>query len=189
MNTTTQYGTILADPPWLERGGGLIKRGADRHYPLMNVEAIIDYLRQIPVAGNAHLYLWVTNNHLIDGLQVVATLGFRYVTNLVWVKDRFGLGQCFRGQHELLLFGVKGQPPYKREVTPGRSSCDIPSVILAKRREHSRKPDVQYSIIEATSWPPFIEAFARIRKAGWDAIGDEVPIVRSLDETFAEVES
>ena len=103
----TQVRTIVADPPWLERGGGQCKRGADRHYPLMPTDAIIKLMREVlfmRVEPHAHLYLWVTNNFLPDGLLVGKALGFRYVTNLCWVKDRAGLGQYWRGQHELLLF-------------------------------------------------------------------------------------
>jgi len=108
----TKYRTILADPPWYERGAGKIKRGADRHYDLLKTHNIIRIILEdspFNPADNCHLYLWVTNNFLKDGLRVIDELGFRYVTNLVWVKDRFGLGQYFRGQHELCLFAVKGR--------------------------------------------------------------------------------
>jgi len=136
----------------------------------MKTSDIIDYMSKIEMDDDAHLYLWVTNSYLEDGLKVMDSLGFRYVTNLVWIKDRFGLGQYFRGQHELLLFGVSGKLPYKREKR------SIPSVIKAPRREHSRKPDEQYPIIEATSYPPYIEAFARYGRQGWDMVGDQLPL-------------
>lgn len=174
-----RYKTILADPPWNETGAGRIKRGADKHYSLMKTADIIAYMKEIPLdPSGSHLYLWVTNNFLPDGLEVMKALGFRYVTNLVWVKDRFGLGQYFRGQHELLLFGVMGKVPYKESDNPTRSRCVIPSVIHAKRRKHSQKPDEQYPIIEATSYSPYLELFARQRREGWDAWGDE------LDDTI-----
>jgi len=169
------YKTILSDPPWEERGAGKIKRGADRHYPLMNVYAIVDYMKQIPIDENAHLYLWVTNNHLIEGLQVIKELGFRYVTNRVWVKDRIGLGQYFRGQHELLLFGVKGQLPYKNKKSDIRSKCVISTVIKEHRKKHSAKPKIVYADIEKTSYPPYIEVFAREHRENWDVWGDEAP--------------
>jgi len=170
-----RYRTVLADPPWMERGAGCIRRGADRHYPLMKTDEIIEYMRQIPFDDNCHLYLWVTNSFLEDGLRVMRELGFRYVTNLVWVKDRYGLGQYFRGQHELCLFGVRGHLPYKRAVGPTRSRCVESTVIVAKRRRHSQKPDEIYRKIEATSYPPYLEVFARGRREGWDAWGLEVP--------------
>lgn len=165
---TGPYRTILADPPWHETGGGRIKRGADRHYPLMRTPEIIDYLRAVPAADNAHLWLWATNNHLPDALRVIETLGFRYVTNACWVKQRIGLGQYLRGQHELLLFAVRGKLPYK-EPRP-----HLPSVIMADRTEHSRKPDRAYEYVEALSFPPYVEAFARRQREGWDALGNEV---------------
>ncbi|MCK5641183.1 MAG: hypothetical protein KAJ19_10310 [Gammaproteobacteria bacterium] len=93
-----KYKTIYADPPWPERGGGKIKRGADRHYPLMKVKEIIsmsDFVNSIS-DENCHLYLWVTNNYLPSGLQVMEAWGFRYITTITWVKDRIGLGQYFR---------------------------------------------------------------------------------------------
>ena len=165
------YKTILADPPWLERGAGKIKRGADRHYPLMKTDDIIKYMKQIPIDDNAHLYLWTTNNFLKDGLRVVEELGFRYVTNVVWVKDRIGLGQYLRGQHELCLFAVKGKVPYK--IIDGKRVTES-SVINAKRTKHSKKPDEIYSKVEHISYPPFLEVFAREQRDGWDRIGNEV---------------
>ncbi len=109
-----KYKTIYADPPWLEQGGGAkYKRGADRHYPLMKTANIA----RLPVAelaeDNAHLYLWVTNNFLRDGFEVMEAWGFKYKTTITWAKDRFGLGQYFRGQTEHCLFGVRGVLPYK----------------------------------------------------------------------------
>ena len=118
-----EYKTILIDPPYLEKGAGRIKRGADKHYPLMSLNQIKSYLQNIRlyenIAPNCHLYLWVTNNHLLEGIELLKWLGFRYITNLVWVKDSYGLGQYFRGQHELCLFGVRGQytANSKREST------------------------------------------------------------------------
>ena len=94
-----KYKTIYADPPWREQGGGKIKRGADRHYPLMKTKDI----KALPVKDIADddcwLFLWVTNNFLKDGLEVMEEWGFRYVTNFVWTKERFGIGYYFRGQH------------------------------------------------------------------------------------------
>ena len=164
-----KHRTIYADPPWNETGGGQIKRGADRHYPLMKTPQILEYMSKVQVDENAHLYLWVTNNYLKDGLYVMEKLGFRYVTNLVWVKDKFGLGQYFRGQHELLLFGVKGKLPYK-----SRAGSDRTTVIKEPRTIHSKKPTILYSIIEETSYPPYIELFARNRRAGWASMGNEL---------------
>ena len=108
----TGYHTILLDPPWMESGGGKIKRGADRHYSLLKAPDILAAILQSGVwrpAPDCHLYCWVTNNHLKDGLWLVKALGFRYITLLTWAKDRFGLGQYFRGQTEHMIFAVKGR--------------------------------------------------------------------------------
>ncbi len=163
------YQTIVADPPWLERGGGKIKRGADKHYPLMKTPQIIETMLNANCwhpADDCHLYLWTTNNFLKDGLQVMEALGFRYVTMLTWVKDRMGLGYYFRGQTEPLLFGVKGKlkPQVRNE----------PTVILAPRRKHSQKPDEAYRKIRAVSPGPRLDMFSRGYREGWDVWGNEV---------------
>jgi len=163
------YKTILIDPPWNETGGGRIKRGADRHYHLLKDHEILQEIIKSGVfspADSCHMYLWVTNSFLKSGLFLMQALGFRYLTNLAWIKDRFGLGQYFRGQHELLLFGVKGRLPAMVK--------NQPTAIMANRTEHSRKPDEAYAVIEAVSPPPRLEMFARRRREGWDAWGEEI---------------
>jgi len=157
------------DPPWLERGGGKCKRGADRHYSLMRTPEIVKVIFRSGVFTpnkDAHLWLWVTNNFLPHGFCIMEQLGFRYVTNAVWVKDRAGLGQYLRGQHELLLFGVRGKlrGQSKRQTT----------VIKAPRHAHSQKPDEAYNLIEAVSPGPRLEMFARQQRPGWDVWGSEV---------------
>lgn len=160
--------------PGMKQGGGKIKRGADRHYDLLHTQDIIDIFKQIPIDDNAHLYLWVTNNFLKDGLKIMDELNFRYITNIVWVKDRFGLGQYFREQHEICLFGIRGKLPYKHKTDPQRSCCSETTVINAKRTIHSKKPYEMYKKIENTSYPPFIELFAREKHDGWDCFGNEL---------------
>ena len=161
-----KYKPIYADPPWLESGGGKIKRGADKHYSLMKTQDI----KNIPVHSIANddcwLFMWVTNNFLKDGLDVMDYWGFRYITNIVWAKDRFGIGYYFRGQHEICLFGVKGKlkPKVRNEST----------VVFAKRDKHSSKPSQMYSKIENVSHEPRIELFARKKIEGWDCWGNEV---------------
>lgn len=166
-----EYRTILADPPWPEQGSGKIKRGADKHYALMSVE----HIAALPVAEiagpNAHLYLWVTNNHLPAGLVVMERWGFRYVTVITWIKDRQGLGQYFRGITEHLLFGVKGSLPYK--VIEGKRAQGM-TYIRSPRRRHSEKPAALYRVAERVSYEPRIELFARSRRPGWDAWGNAV---------------
>lgn len=173
------YSTVLADPPWPESGGGKVKRGADRHYPLMR----IDDIAKLPVRDiarpDAHLYLWATNNHLPGALEVMRAWGFRYVTNVCWGKVsatgvvQQGLGQYFRGAHELLLFGVRGKVPYR--TLPDGKRAQHPTLVLAPRGEHSRKPDVFHEVIEKVSPGPYVELFARRARPGWAVWGNQAP--------------
>jgi N6-adenosine-specific RNA methylase IME4 len=117
-------------------------------------------------ALNSHLYCWVTNNHLPSGLWLVDALGFRYITLLTWAKDRFGLGQYFRGQTEHLIFAVRGRLPAKVKT------CT--TLLNSKRGRHSAKPEAAYQAIEDVSPGPYLEMFARTHRPGWDAWGNEV---------------
>ena len=177
-----KYRTIYADPPWMESGGGKIKRGADRHYPLMKTKDIMALPVQELADENCHLYLWTTNNFLPDALKVMEAWGFKYKTNVDWVKGEVledgtfklqnpGLGQYFRGLDEICLFGVKGSLPYK--VIDGKRQQGV-TVIVAPRGEHSEKPQAMRVMIEKVSYAPYLELFARDRFPGWDVWGNEV---------------
>lgn len=165
------YKTIYADPPWYEQGGGKIKRGADRHYELMKTKDIcnLEIIKKLNI-DNCHLYLWVTNNFLIDGLKVMEAWGFKYITNIVWVKDKIGLGQYFRGKHEICLFGKKGKLPYK--IINGKRQQAL-TVLYANREKHSKKPIQMYEYIEKVSYANYIELFARDKRKNWDSWGNE----------------
>lgn len=171
FSITTKYRTIYADPPWPERGGGKIKRGANRHYPLMTIKEIMALPVKEIADDNCHLYLWTTNNFLKDSLKVVEVWGFRYVTIITWAKDRIGLGQYYRGMTEHCIFAVKGKLPYK--IIDGKRQQGK-TLIIAPKREHSRKPDEMRKMIETVSYEPRIELFARERWKGWDAWGNEI---------------
>ncbi|HET9661757.1 MAG TPA: MT-A70 family methyltransferase [Thermomicrobiales bacterium] len=173
------FSTILADPPWrfTNRTGKVAPehRRLDR-YSTIDLKEIL----ALPVAGvaasNAHLYLWVPNALLPDGLRVMDAWGFRYVSNIVWAKrrkdgkpDGRGVGFYFRNVTELLLFGVRGS---MRTLPPARSQVNI---IETRKREHSRKPDEQYRLIESCSPGPYLELFARYPHKGWTVWGDEAP--------------
>ena len=185
----------LMDPPWNESGGGRIKRGADRHYPLIKSrEGIRDTILQSGVwnpAQDAHLWMWVTNNFLLDGGWLFGELGFRYVTNFVWTKPgRMGIGQYGRGCHELLLFGVRGSGYKASAVYPighpkaGKMRRNVRTDFLAGiprpkdddgKIVHSRKPFDQYTLIDLRTAPgPRLEMFARRPHPGWVAWGNEV---------------
>jgi N6-adenosine-specific RNA methylase IME4 len=169
--------TILADPPWrfTNRTGKVAPehRRLDR-YSTMTLDAICDLPVADHAASNAHLYLWVPNALLPEGLQVMQSWGFRYVTNVVWAKrrkdggpDGRGVGFYFRNVTELILFGVRGS---MRTLSPARSQVNM---IETRKREHSRKPDEQYELIERCSPGPYLEMFARHPQEGWTVWGDE----------------
>jgi len=186
----TRYATIAMDPPWLERGAGKIKRGADRHYPLLATQDMPLVLAKSGVfcpAEHGHLYMWVTNNYLPDGIWLMQQLGFDYKTNIGWAKTRAGLGQYFRGQHELILFGTRGrgtdESVYsgRRDVvswwhpdTTEESYVEAEHVVEDGKRVHSAKPEIFYELIESRSKGPYLEMFARQQRVGWDAWGSEL---------------
>lgn len=173
------FQTILADPPW--RFSNRTGKVAPEHRRLDRYATMsLDEIKALSVAGsaarNAHLYLWVPNALLPEGLDVMEAWGFRYVSNIVWAKrrkdggpDGRGVGFYFRNVTELLLFGVKGS---MRTLAPGRSQVNM---IETRKREHSRKPDEQYELIQSCSPGPFLELFARYPRVGWTVWGDESP--------------
>lgn len=169
------YRTIMADPPWPERGGGKIKRGADKHYPLMEVSEICALGPQVQRLADpvgCHLYLWVTNNYLRAGFEVLEAWGFEYITIITWEKDRAGLGQYFRGITEHIMFARRGKPlPYKS--IDGKRAQGM-TIIKRPRKEHSAKPDSFYRTAERVSYEPRLEMFARTKRPGWDTWGNEV---------------
>jgi len=160
-----QFNVIYADPPWQY---DLSLRGSpEEHYAVMETKSICDL--KIPSSEDAVLFLWATNPKLEEALQVMRAWGFTYKTNLVWVKDKFGNGYYFRGQHELLLLGVKGNPSVPLEA-------DRPSSVLnAARGKHSQKPEEVYVLIEKM-YPnnKRLELFARQKREGWEAWGNEI---------------
>jgi N6-adenosine-specific RNA methylase IME4 len=157
-----EFDVIYADPPWKY---DLALRGSpDMHYPVMEIEDIIEL--KVPSAKNAVLFLWATNPKLEDALTVMENWGFVYKSNMVWVKPHFGTGYYFRGQHELLLVGTKGNISVPAEA-------DRPSSVLqAPLGKHSEKPEAVYSLIESM-YPnhKYLELFAVKTQHGWEAWG------------------
>jgi N6-adenosine-specific RNA methylase IME4 len=176
---TTEGGwsTVLADPPW--RFQNRTGKVAPEHRRLDRYSTLeLDDICALPVgehaAKNAHLYLWVPNALLPDGLRVMEDWGFRYISNVIWAKrrkdggpDGRGVGFYFRNVTEILLFGVKGS---MRTLPPARSQVNM---IETQKREHSRKPDEQYPFIERCSPGPYLELFARYPQPGWHVWGEE----------------
>jgi len=173
-----EYGTILADPPWqfANRTGKMAPEHKRlKRYNTLSFEEIEGLPVQLIAAPQAHLYLWVPNALLQEGLRVMEAWGFGYKTNIIWHKirkdggpDGRGVGFYFRNTTEMVLFGVRG---HLRTLAPGRRQVNI---IKTMKREHSRKPDELYGIIEKCSPGPYLELFARGKREGWDQWGDEV---------------
>jgi N6-adenosine-specific RNA methylase IME4 len=173
-----RFATILADPPWqfMNRTGKM----APEHRRLNRYGTMtLPEICALPVADiampTAHLYLWVPNALLPDGLEVMRAWGFQYKSNLVWHKTRKdggsdgrGVGFYFRNVTEIILFGVRGKNA--RTLAPGRRQVNF---IAEQKREHSRKPDQQYDLIEACSPGPFIELFSRGVRKGWTTWGNQ----------------
>jgi len=179
-----KFRTILADPPWqFQNRTGKVAPEHRRlnRYPTMTLEDIC----ALPVAEvsetTAHLYMWVPNALLPEGLRVMEAWGFQYKSNLVWHKirkdggsDGRGVGFYFRNVTELILFGVRGKNA--RTEAAGRSQVNM---LQTRKREHSRKPDEQYPLIEACSPGPYLELFARGERPNWSVWGNQA------DETYA----
>ena len=172
------FGTVLADPPW--RFHNRTGKIGPEHRRLARYNTLpAEDIAALPVADRmaetAHCYLWVPNALLPLGLEVLDAWGFEYKTNLIWHKvrkdggsDGRGMGFYFRNVTEMVLFGVRGNDA--RTLQPGRSQVNL---LATRKREHSRKPDEQYDIIEACSWGPYLELFGRGCRDGWTVWGDQ----------------
>ena len=173
-----KFSTIMADPPWrfVNRTGKVApEHGRLSRYGTMDLDAI----KSLPVASaaaeTAHLYLWVPNALLPEGIEVLRAWGFTYKSNIIWHKvrkdggsDGRGVGFYFRNVSELILFGTRGKNA--RTLAPGRSQVNY---ISSQKREHSRKPDEQYPLIEACSPGPFLEMFGRGVRKNWATWGNQ----------------
>lgn len=198
------YRTVLADPPWLERGGGQIKRGADRHYPLLPTSEICKLPVSRWAAPDAHLYLWVTNNFLPDGLEVMKAWGFRYITKIDWFKGELaedwidavvtdtGIDEPSRqkliAEADAELQVGLGQyfrgctesclfgvrGKVEYRTTPAGKRAQGRTGFHAARGEHSAKPESFRKVIEAVSHGPHLELFARRDVPNWTTWGNEL---------------
>lgn len=195
-----RYAVLYIDDPWPERGGGQVKRGADKHYDLQSIDSIFAFPFGDWAAPDAHCYMWVTNNYVEDGLRVLKHRRFRYVTMVTWVKDKIGLGQYYRGKTEHCLFGVRGRLPYLIDSDGGRrqgetvifypddrrvdvepaglpSAFEAPHVRVDGKIKHSAKPPIMRDFIRTVSGGhgPMLECFARVAADGFDAWGNQAP--------------
>lgn len=178
-----KFRTIMADPPW--RFTNRTGKMAPEHRRLSRYETMtLDDICDLPVseiaAPTSHLYLWTPNALLPEALQVMQAWGFSYKSNIIWHKirkdggsDGRGVGFYFRNVTEMILFGVRGKNA--RTEAPGRRQVNM---IQSRKREHSRKPDEQYELIESCSPGPYLEMFARGARPGWTVWGNQA------DETY-----
>jgi len=183
------YGTILADPPWqFQNRTGKVAPEHKRllRYPTLTLQEIKEIPVHVAAADLSHLYLWVPNALLKEGLEVMEAWGFTYKTNLVWHKirkdggpDGRGVGFYFRNTTELVLFGIRGK---LRTLHPGRRQVNI---LKTRKREHSRKPDELYPLIEECSPGPFLELFARGKRPNWDQWGNQADEYELTWETYS----
>lgn len=173
-----KFSTILADPPWqFQNRTGKV---APEHRRLNRYGTMaLDAIKKLPVsaacADTTHLYLWVPNALLPEGLAVLMAWGFQYKSNIIWHKirkdggpDGRGVGFYFRNVTEVVLFGVRGKNA--RTLPPGRSQVNF---LKTQKREHSRKPDEFYGIVESCSPGPYLEMFARGSRPGWSTWGNQ----------------
>ena len=172
LPTGVRYPVVYADPPWRYEhppiGGS--SRMVENHYPTMPLEEICALPVRALAADDAVLYMWATAPKLIECAKVIEAWGFVYRTNLVWIKDKIGMGYYVRNQHELLLVARRGELP------PPAPENRLSSVVHADRTEHSVKPAIFHELIER--WypqQPKIELFSRAARPGWDAWGNQAP--------------
>lgn len=166
IETDLRFGVIYADPPW-NYANSPDRGNPENHYPVMSLADICAL--PVPADDNCVLYLWATAPLLVEALQVVDAWGFTYKTSAVWDKEKIGVGYWFRGQHELLLVGVRGK------VSPPPQPLRVSSVYREARTAHSRKPDIVRTHI--ASWfpdVPKLEMFCRYPSPGWHVWGNQV---------------
>ncbi len=183
-----KFKTILADPPWQfnNRTGKMAPEHKRlNRYPTLSLSEICDIPVQIASDNPAHLYLWVPNALLPEGLRVMEAWGFSYKTNIIWHKirkdggpDGRGVGFYFRNTTEMILFGIHGS---LRTLQPGRKQVNI---IKSQKQEHSRKPDELYDLIEACSPGPRLELFARGTRKEWSAWGNQADDYKISWDTY-----
>jgi len=169
------FGVVLADPPWRHEDyspAGDKSKTPGHHYPTMPLADIMLLPVKGVAAADAACFLWVTAPHLLQGFAVLAAWGFEFKTAGAWAKQSstgekwaFGTGQILRSAAEFYLIGTRGSPSPR--------SASVRNLIVAPRREHSRKPDQLHADAEALYAGPYLELFARSRQPGWTVWGDQ----------------
>ena len=169
------FASVLADPPWLFHdrlpGPG---RGAAKHYRCLSAPELCAFPLP-PLADDATLFLWRVASMQREALDVMTAWGFALKTEVIWLKRTttgkrwFGMGRTVRAEHEVCLVGTRGRPVTRRK--------NIRSTFAAVAGDHSEKPAIFYDLIEALRDGPYVELFARRRRAGWTSLGDQVPVI------------
>lgn len=166
------FGAVYADPPWMLRTGGVMRK---LHHDTMTTEEIMEMGQQLTAPGvlrpDAHLWLWTTNPHLPEALNVLQSWSFTYKTMMTWDKDRIGIGWWLRSRTEHILFGVRDSNIQSYRIQPG----GISTLLKAPYRGHSVKPVEVYDIIERLSPGPYLELFASTQRPGWTALTSSMP--------------
>lgn len=179
------YATIVADPPWPQKGGGPLsgregfvdaRATASRPLPYSTMAVADIAALPIPAARDAHLYLWTPSGFLPAAFDVMAAWGFTYSTTLVWAKAPIGhgLGGAYGIATEFVLFGRRGALPARSRVGRNWWTWKRPYDKRGKP-QHSAKPEEFYAMVEQVSPGPYLEMFARRARLGWDVWGDEAP--------------
>jgi N6-adenosine-specific RNA methylase IME4 len=186
-----KYNVLYVDPPWKTKAGRKLEdysidangkqifagdntKARELAYPSMSVAEI----KKLNVAGvsedNAHLYMWVTNQYLMEAGEVIKAWGFKYSTTLVWAKNMFGggLGGTFKINTEYLIFATKGKLPTLKSIKG--TWFNIKRQYVNGAPKHSKKPDFFYELIETVSPGTRLEMFAREKRDGWDIWGNEL---------------
>jgi len=163
-----KFDVVYADPPWKYDFSKDFARSIPSHYPAMDLTELCSLGNKIPFADNCVLFLWTTSPKLEQAFEVIRSWGFEYKTNFVWVKDKIGMGYYCRNKHEILLIATKGN------ISPPTPENRFPSVIIAPRGKHSKKPDIVYKMIEKM-YPDrkYLELFARTKRDKWQGWGVE----------------
>jgi N6-adenosine-specific RNA methylase IME4 len=175
-----KYRVLYADPPWRYEHCKTSNRRIENQYPTMDLDAICNMKISEITTPDAVLFLWATSPKLYEAMNVIDAWGFTYRTDMVWDKERIGMGYYARQQHETLLICTKGSPSVP--VVEHRP-C---SVIRSPREGHSRKPDRFRELIDAMyPFGPRIELFARTKRDGWDVWGNEVQANSETQSTCA----
>tara|TARA_Y100000592_G_C5447338_1_gene306722 strand:+ start:44 stop:1180 length:1137 start_codon:yes stop_codon:yes gene_type:complete len=165
------YDVVSVDPPWNYEGQSKeitsfdsIGRRVANPYPEMSTQEIKEI--KLPLMDDAIVFLWTTHKFLPDAFEILKEWGLEYKATIVWNKEKIGMGAWFRMQCEFCLLGIKGKPYW--DNTKHRD------IVIEPRRQHSRKPDSFFDIVNEITLGRKLEYFAREKRKGWDIFGNDI---------------